>query len=43
MVCAIIKNFQPRNALGEQAKEIVLAQHTCQHRLDQLDHELSLY
>lgn len=43
MVCAITKNVQQINTLGEQAKEIVLAQHTWQYRLDQLDHELSLY
>ncbi|UMQ39323.1 CgeB family protein [Aeromonas hydrophila] len=37
------KDAQQRSALGEQAKEIVLAQHTWQHRLNQLNSELSLY
>ncbi|WP_421224240.1 CgeB family protein [Aeromonas jandaei] len=37
------KNIKQRNILGEQAKEIVLAQHTWQHRLNQLNNELNLY
>ena len=37
------QDVQQRNALGEQAREIVLAQHTWQHRLAQLNSELSLY
>ncbi|VXA78573.1 Glycosyl hydrolase family 1 [Aeromonas salmonicida] len=37
------KDIRQRNELGEQAREIVLAQHTWQHRLTQLNSELSLY
>jgi spore maturation protein CgeB len=37
------KDVRTRNTLGEQAREIVLAQHTWQHRLTQLNDELSLY
>ena len=37
------KNILQRNELGEQAREIVLSQHTWKHRLAQLNHELSLY
>lgn len=37
------QDIQQRNELGKQAREIVLAQHTWQHRLAQLNSELSLY
>ncbi|MNG24090.1 hypothetical protein D3C84_1087760 [compost metagenome] len=37
------KDIQHRNELGKQARDIVLAQHTWQHRLTQLNRELSLY
>ncbi len=37
------KNIRLRDELGQNAMEIVLAQHTWQHRLTQLNSELSLY
>lgn len=36
-------DVRQRSELGKQARDIVLAQHTWQHRLTQLNHELSLY
>lgn len=36
-------NVRLRDELGQNAMEIVLAQHTWQHRLTQLNSELSLY
>lgn len=37
------KDIRQRSELGRQAREIVLAQHTWQHRLAQLNRDLGLY
>jgi len=37
------KDIRQRSELGKQVRDIVLAQHTWQHRLAQLNRDLGLY